>query len=230
MLRTRSTPYPGQPGYPGEGTGSWSSSHVPACAPTLCPGCPNCVARKSLLVQGHASGQAAPTPGRSVRAGEQGAYTVPAARPSPDHPSTSPVPIQDRSEPALVPPATAQRSLERSPSRVYITASVASSEQSRSLFGGWKSQRREGNSDRSCWGGGKTRRRIPRHSMAQLGAAAAHEQGPLMGSPCSSTPQGAAVQGRRKDDPQVLAQLLGQGVCDSHTRLGGSPSTHSSFS
>lgn len=93
---------------------------------------------------------------------------------------------------------------ERSPSTVYITAGVASSEQSRSLFGGWKSQGRQGNNDRSCWGGGKTRR-ISWHSIAQLGAAAAHKNGPLMASRVPAFPR---VQQHRAGEKMILRYWL----------------------
>lgn len=83
--------------------------------PSLCshtaPGLPKLCGKKIPPSSGPCIWQAAPAPGRSVRAGKLGAHTVPAARPWPDHPTTSPLPIQDGSEPALVSPAMAHWSL-----------------------------------------------------------------------------------------------------------------------
>lgn len=220
MLRTGSRPYPSQPGYPGEGTGSCrSSSHVPACAPTLHPGCPNCVAKKSLLVQGHASGRLLQHRGGAC------------VQESWEH---TPCQLQGRGQitpqPPLCPSRTDQNqlwfpqpwltgvSLPRALAlHVYVTAGVASSEQSRSLLGAWKSQGTQGNNDRSRWGGDNSRRRIPRHSTAQPGAAAAINTDP---SWLPRVPALPWLQHHRTDEKVILRYWLSfwdKEVCDSHT-------------
>lgn len=226
MLRTGSRPYPDQPGYPGEGTGSCrSSSHVPACAPTLHPGCPNCVARKSLLVQGHASG-------RLLQ--HRGGACVQESR---EH---TPCQLQGRGQitpqPPLCPSRTDQNqlwfprpwlsgvSLPRALAlHVYITAGVASSEQSRSLLGAWKSQGTHGNNDRS--------------PVIGVGAKAGESHGIALLSrelqlPINTDPSWLPrvpalpwLQHHRADEKMILRYWLSfwdKGVCDSHT--------HSSFS
>lgn len=104
LRRIKPTSWPA--GIPQRGHGVPQQRFTPPSprSPLLRLGCPNWVARKSLLVQGHASGRLLQCPGRSVCAGGQGARAVPAARPSPDHPATPPVPIRAASEPAPVPP------------------------------------------------------------------------------------------------------------------------------
>lgn len=148
---------------------------------------------------------------------------MPAARLSPDHPTTSPLPIQKGSEPADG--SVESPFLERLPSTVYVTAGVASSKQSRSLFRAWKSQERQGNNDRSCWGGGKPEGES--HSIALL----SRELQLRMNMDPSRLPRVPAlprVQEHRADAKMILRYCLGfwnKGACDSHTRLGGSPST-----
>lgn len=177
------------------------------------------MARKALLVQGHASGRLLQHREERAcrRAGSTHRASCKAIVRSPhSFPSAPPGGIRTSS-------GSPSRGSVESPfpehqtSTVYITVGVASSEQSRSPFGAQKSQGRRGSNDRSCWGGGKSRRRIPRHSRL----LSQELQLPM-------TPRVPALpRVQQKDDPQLSS--WDRGVCDSHSRLGVLP-THSSFS